>query len=99
MDREGVRAISRDGVEDGIGGLGPDERLWVGIMGLDEGGDGGLELVDAAMDAAFDLLVGEERKPALDLVEPGGAGRREVEVVTPVAGEPRLDRRGVLCVA
>ena len=33
--------------------------LWVGIMGLDEGGDGGLELVDAAMDAAFDLLVGE----------------------------------------
>jgi len=59
MDREGVRAISRDGVEDGIGGLGPDERLWVGIMGLDEGGDGGLELVDAAMDAAFDLLVGE----------------------------------------
>ena len=68
-------------------------------MSLDEGGDGGLELVDAAMDAAFDLLVGEERKPALDLVQLGGAGRREVEMVTRVAGEPRFDRRGfVSCV-
>jgi hypothetical protein len=59
MDGEGVGAISRDGLEDGIGGLGPDERLWVGIIGLDEAGDGDLELVDAAMDAAFDLLVGK----------------------------------------
>jgi hypothetical protein len=33
--------------------------FWVGIMGLDEGGDGGLEFVDAAMDAALDLLAGE----------------------------------------
>ena len=55
-------------------------------MGLDEGGDGELELVDAAMDAALDLLVGEERKPVFDLVEPGGAGRREVEVIARVAG-------------
>jgi hypothetical protein len=36
MDREGVGAISRDGLKDGIGGgLGPDERLRVVVVGLD----------------------------------------------------------------
>src|SRR6516162_10102774 len=39
------------------------------------------------------LLVGEQRKPAFDLVEPGGAGRGEVEVIARVAGEPRFDGR------
>ena len=38
-------------------------------MGLDEGGDIGLEPIDAAMHAALDLLVGEQREP-FDLVEP-----------------------------
>ena len=60
-------------------------------MGLDEGGDIGLEPIDAAMRAALDLLVGEQREPAFDLVEPGGAGRREVEVIARVAGEPGFD--------
>ena len=49
------------------------------------------ELLDTAMDAALDLLVGEQCEPAFDLVEPGGAGRREVEVIARVAGEPRFD--------
>ena len=40
-------------------------------MGLDEGVDIGLEPIDAAMHAALDLLVGEQREPAFDLVEPG----------------------------
>ena len=43
------------------------------------------------MDAALDLLVGEESKPAFYLIEPGGAGRGEVEVIARVAGEPRFD--------
>jgi len=60
-------------------------------VGLDEGGDIGLEPIDAAMHATLDLLVGEQREPAFDLVEPGGAGRREVEVIARVAGEPRFD--------
>ena len=81
MYGQGLRAISRDGLEDGIGCLGPDEGLGLVIVGLDEGGDIGLELIDAAMDAALDLLIGEQREPAFDLVEPGGAGRREVEVI------------------
>jgi hypothetical protein len=78
MGGEGVGAISSDRVEYGIGALGPDERLWVVIMGVDEGGDVGLEFIDAAMDAALDLLVGEQREPALDLVQPGGTGHIRV---------------------
>ena len=93
MYGQGLRAISRDCLEDGIGCLGPDEGLGLVIVGLDEGGDIGLELIDAAMDAALDLLIGEQREPAFDLVEPGGAGRREVEVVARVAGELSFDRR------
>jgi hypothetical protein len=50
MDREGIGAISRDRLEDGISALGPDERLGVGIVGLNESGDVGLELLDTAMD-------------------------------------------------
>ena len=69
----------------------PDEWLGLVIMGLDEGRDIGLEPTDAAMHAALDLLVGEQREPAFDLVEPGGAGRGEVEVIARVAGEPRFD--------
>jgi hypothetical protein len=93
MDREGVGTISCDRLEDGIGAFCPNERFWIVVMGLDEGGDVGLEILDAAMDAAFDLLVGEQREPAFDLVQPGGAGRREVEVVARVVGKPRGHRR------
>ena len=93
MDREGIGAISRDRVEDGIGALGPDERLGVGIVGLNESGDVGLELLDTAMDAALDLLVGEQREPALHLVEPGSAGGREMQVIARVFSEPGSDRR------
>ena len=93
VDRECVRAISCDGLEDGIGGLGPDERLGVVIVGLDEGGDVGLQFLDAAMNAALDLFVGEQREPAFNLVQPGSAGRREVQVIARVAGQPGPDRR------
>ena len=48
------------------------------------------------MDAALDLLVGEESKPAFYLIEPGGAGRGEVEVIARVAGEPRFPGRGLV---
>jgi len=32
------------------------------------------KFLDAAMDAALDLLVGQQREPAFDLVQPGSAG-------------------------
>ena len=93
MDRERIGAKSRDRVEDGISAFGPHERLGFGVVGLNESSDVGLEFLDTAMDAALDLLVGEQRKPAFDLIEPGGAGRREVHVITRMAGEPGRDRR------
>ena len=96
MDRQGVGAIACDRLEDGISSLRPDEGLWVGIVDLDERGDVGLEIVDAAMDAALDLLVAEESEPAFYLIEPGGAGRGEVEVIARVAGEPRFPGRGLV---
>jgi hypothetical protein len=35
MDSEGVGAISGDGLEDRIGGIGPNEGLRVVVVGLD----------------------------------------------------------------
>jgi len=93
MDRERIGAKSRDRVEDGISAFGRHERLGVGIVGVNECSDVGLEVLDTAMDAALDLFVGEQREPAFDLIEPGGAGRREVHVITRMAGEPGCDRR------
>src|SRR4051794_9199677 len=61
-DAERVGAISNDRVKYGISALGPDERLWVLIMGVDQGGDVGLEFIDAASDTALDLLAGEQRE-------------------------------------
>ena len=42
------------------------------------------------------LLVGEQCEPAFDLIEPGGAGRGEMEVIARAAGEPRFDGRGLV---
>src|ERR1700732_3448841 len=96
MDYEGVGAISCERLKDGIGSLGPDKRLRVVIVGLDEGGDIDLQLLDAAMDAALDLLVGKQCEPAFDLVEPGSAGRCEVQVITRVTGQPGPHWRGLV---
>ena len=96
MDGEGVGAISRHGLKDGIGGLGPDERFRVVVVGLDEGGDVRLQCLDAAVNATLDLLVGKQREPAFDLVQPGRAGRGEVQVIARVTGQPSADRRGLV---
>jgi hypothetical protein len=61
-------------------------------VGVSESGDVGLELLDAAMHAAPDVPVGEQREPTFDLMGPGGADRREVHPITWVVGEP-LDRQ------
>ena len=45
-----------------------------------EAADGLLQLPGAAVCAAPELLLSQQREPALDLVKPGGAGRREVQV-------------------
>ena len=47
-------------------------------MVSDEGGDGRLQFLDAAVNTAADLALGQKREPALDLIEPGGVGGSEV---------------------
>jgi len=73
-------AISGEGAKDLIGGLGPHERLGVVVPGLDPGADVSLEGVNAGVHPALEQLGGELGEPAFDLVEPGGAGRDEVQV-------------------
>lgn len=65
--------------KDVIGGFGPSERFGIGIVSFDERGDVCPEGRDAAIDAAPDLLIVEEREEALNLVEPR-TGRGQVHV-------------------
>ena len=60
--------------------------------GFDVGAQGG----DAVVDSAPKLLVGEQAEPAFDLVDPGGAGRGEVDVEARMAAQPGLDLGGVV---
>lgn len=65
-----VPAEGFDGSKDVIGGLGPWERLGIGVVSVDERSDVCPEGGDAAIDAAPDLLIGEKREEVLDPVEP-----------------------------
>ena len=49
-------------------------------MLIDEFFDCGLQLGDGAMDAVLDLVFGEQREKPFDLVDPGGARGRQVDV-------------------
>jgi hypothetical protein len=65
-----VSTEALNGSQDVIGGFGPSERFWIGVVSFDERGDVGPKGGDTPIDAAPDLLIGEEREEALDLVEP-----------------------------
>ncbi len=71
MDSESALAVSGDGLKDVIGGFGPAEGLRGRVVIGDEGGDSILQFLDAAVNPAPDLPLGEKGEPALDLVEPG----------------------------
>lgn len=43
-------------------------------MSFQEGTDRLLQILDAAVDAALDLALGQQGKEAFDLVKPGSAG-------------------------
>ena len=49
--------------------------------------DGVLQFAGAAMNAAAQLPFGEQRKPALDQVEPGAGGGSEVQMEARMAQE------------
>ena len=76
----------------------PSERFGIGVVPHDERGDVGPEGCDAAIDAAPDLLIGEEREEAFDLNEPRRAGRGQVTFQRGLfASHFRIS--GILCVA
>src|SRR3954454_8430872 len=65
-------------------------------MLVEEGRDGGFEFLDTAMNAAADRLFGECGKEALDLVQPGTAGRGQMHVPARTLRQPVADQRGLV---
>ena len=61
-------------------------------MLVDEAYDGGLELGDALVNAAADLLFGDQGKEALDLVQPRRTGRRQVDAPARALEHPVPDQ-------
>ncbi len=80
-----------DFFEDVSGCGGPDEGFRIGIMVLQVVFDGGFEVGDAAKHAAADGILGDQPEEALDLVEPRGGSRREVEMKARMAFQPCFD--------
>lgn len=66
--------------EDRLCGGGPHEGLGMLVVLIDELADLALQIGDGVERPAADRLVGDQREPALDLVEPGAVGRGEVQV-------------------
>ncbi len=87
-DTKVSEAETLDGGLDVVGGFGPAQWRWIGIDGVDIAEDGGFEVLGGSVNAAAQLLFGEEGEEALDLVEPGGRGRRVMDLPAGMAGEP-----------
>ena len=68
---ECAAAEAFDGCEDVTGGFCPAERLGRGISDFDISGDRGFHFGYGSMRAALDLLLGQEREEALDLIDSG----------------------------
>ena len=82
-----------DLLKDGVGGGRPHEGPGAGVVVvLREAEDLLPELLDRREGAAADGLAGDDAEPDLDLVEPGGVGGGEVDVVARAGGEPALRR-------
>jgi hypothetical protein len=67
-----AQAEASDAGQDLVSRLEPREGLGLGVGPGDEDLDVMLEIGDAAVNPAPDLLVRQERKPTLDLVDPRG---------------------------
>src|SRR5579859_2415286 len=89
----GSYAKAADAFEDLVRGLDPDEGLGALVVDRQVETDCLLELRNAAVGHTADLLFREQRKPALDLVDPGAVGRGVVDVKAWVAPQPGLDQR------
>src|SRR3982751_4691253 len=65
-------------------------------MLVEKGCDGGFEFLEAAMNATAGLLVRHLGKEALDLVQPGTAGRGQMHVPARPLRQPVADQRGLV---
>jgi hypothetical protein len=61
-------------------------------MVADEAADGVFQFPGGAVDAAAELLVGEQSEPAFDQVEPAGRSGSEVQVEARAFGQPVADQ-------
>src|SRR6266581_2828838 len=77
-----------DAFKELVGGLRPHERLGVPVGDLYVPSDGRLQLPRAAMHTSAQLLLGQRREPALDEIDPRGAGWREGQVEARMARQP-----------
>ena len=76
--------------ENEVGGLGPDEWFWIGIVAVEVVMDLSFQLRHASEDAAPDALGGDLGEEPLDQIEPGRARWREMHLEATTFGEPRL---------
>ena len=79
--------------DDGAGGCRPDKRLGVGVVVFEIIVDRSLEVDNGVEHAATDAFSGDLGEEALDHVEPGSRGRREVDVEARVFFQPPFDLR------
>jgi len=77
-------------VENDLGALGPHEGLGISIVAVEIVMDRLLEVSHAPEDAAPDALGGDLGEEPLDQIEPGGAGRREMQLEARMPCEPSL---------
>ena len=71
---------SGERVEDLVDSFGPAEGFGMTVAVFEVSADGVLQFAGAAVNPAVQLPFGEQRKPALDQVEPGAAGGSEVQM-------------------
>src|SRR5579872_1975365 len=91
---EGAEAL--DAGQDVTGRPGPFERLRIGVVLRDEDCNSVVKGAHTAVDAAPDLLFGQECEEAFDLVDPGRTGRRQVHMPARPACQPGADQWGLV---
>ena len=88
--------VTGDRLEDLVGGLGPGEGARVFVAVRQPVADVGAQLAYRAVGAAAQLARGQLGEPALDEVQPGGAGGGEVQREARMGEQPAPHRRGLV---
>ncbi len=77
--------------EDRISGCGPDKGFRFRVVSTHEAVDFGHPVPGAPETASSEGLLGDQVEPNLDLIEPGGVGRRIVDVIMEPGGQPSFN--------